>query len=669
MSHETPATKADREAARCDGDDDDVVERGVKRLVRTVLQNDDKGIDHLLSHSSHDANKILHGTFDILCTRAGAPEDTKGQPSQLLDYYFSKSARTLNRVIVCALARWELSPKLLSRLLNCGANDYVETHRRELPLSNETLQKVFDAAVRADAFCTRFGDTEITYACRVGHVSYLNRLKFAHSMKELRGLLTSHSFTMVEQMLASEFAADAETADGHLSTEALCAVLSFMSSRCSAHNGNFPEHYAARGCWTQCLTWLDMYARRNVFLSTNARGATVLHCLAEANVRGHPQVCMCGTCDKMREALQYCVYEGRAAIDRRLLGASQKDRLTPLQHALRVHNFAGAQILMHHGAAISAEDIVFLLQHTICRGEELSTSSLANATMTSESTDIMNDRLYVRATTLLTVDLVRSRPDVAVRLALMFPRLTDVVVSALTRAPSRSFETTSTSDDLARHVQNTWCGSTMLMPLAEQVAAALRDYGKATDLQATVDLLQRLPAVVARLYNMPSRNGKRLFWVANYSDPREASVAITADRISGLSIRTCLLRAVYANVTPHVAQVAAFVGGSYWAHGTSSINPDVMTDALSALLVREVMIAACAGDVVRVQVSLSQSSADASVNAGAGAGACQTCTCATRPSPHSTICRLPWQVRRHVMMYYLGVWCPLFFKCYSTATR
>jgi len=658
MNCGSPGTKADRETATCDGGDDDgVVGRGVKRLVRAVLQNDDKGIEQFLSHNSHEANKILHGTFDILCTtRVGAPEDGKGQPSQLLEYYFSESACTLNRIIVCALARWELSPQLLSRLLNCGANDYVETHRRELPLSNETLRKVFDAAVQADTFLTRFGDTEITYACRVGHVSYLNRLKFAHSMKELRGLLTSHSFAMVEQMLASEFAADAETADEHLTAAALSAALAFMCRRCSSHNGNFPEHYAARGCWSQCLAWLSIYAQRNIFLSTNARGATVLHCLAEAGIRGHPQVCVCGTCDKMREAMQYCAYEGRSAINKRLTGAG---RMTALQNALRVHNFAGAQILMQHGAAIFAKDLLFLLQHTLCRGEELSAHSLVNATMTRRSTDAMNDQLYVRATALLTVDLIRSRPDVAVRLALMFPRLADLVVGALTRAPPRSL--VSTAAGAAAGPRATKRDS--IVPLAEQVAATLRDHGEGTDLQTAIYLLQRLPVIVAQVYNVPSRNGRRMFCVANYKHPRDACVAITADRIAGLSIRTCLLRAVYANLTPHVAQVAAFVGGSRWADDMASIDPEVGTGARAALVVRSVVIAACAreaGSGARAGSPRSREGGGGKGDVGVGAGAR-----VTRAPPHSSMCRLPWQVRRHVIMYYLGVWCPLFLRCYG----
>jgi len=565
---------------------------GAARIIRRLV---DKGGAY--------ASLVLHATIDKAVATGITRDRGKVQLLNFILYYAVKEIALLSK-------------SFLRRLLDCSANDDDLGYSQEIPLTNSTLRAVFDAAVGlGDAFETRFGDTEVTYACRIGHFAYLERLSDVTSVDELRKLLTARTLARIRDGGTVPFA-----------QERLGVYRDRLCTLPADHNSNQPVHYAARCCQSNCISWLVAYSGGNVFAETNARGATALHCAVEGKNDTHLFV------DAVLRSHPYHVLK---VIDRTFRPSACCAAMTPVQNAIRVGNYNAAEVLMLAGAALTASDVLNLVSM------HPSIDCRALTTMRKAPGDRIDDALRARSLSVISSDEMRTRPALLTRLALLYPSLVGMIAAQLKRIREQRWRV-DPSDPSGSY------------GFDREIANQINVVGRNCVVESKISLLRRLPFVASSFGAYRSR----------YCTLERACVAVTADRLNGLDSKTCAARAFRACPADGLASAVAIASLITFIAGPSLLPAVVSTQcsaqaqrdtrraAQSAVLARNMVIAARVQDERR---SCGPGAAGAGFNPAQG--------------PYSALSRVPWHVRDRIVMYYVGIPCNLFFACCGSGVR
>jgi len=505
-------------------------------------------------------------------------------------------------------------------------------------------------------WANEFGDTEMTYAYRVGDDDYVlgweTHLHFDARWASLS--LTTKKIINDQNPKAGQ-------------SQKLRLLLALPSSR----SGELPEHVVARSSGSSPmlmhvkLLQLTRLARRDLFSTHDGSGATVLHILVE---RHEGNRCP-GSCPLV--SVLRCFYNSwsrkkyRRDTDVRMRCARKEDRLTPLQLAVRLGKPAVVEKLAKYGALIRARDLYDLL--LLWRKRENQDVDLYQ-NVRKIACEEVDGADMLRIARILTVEYVTARPLLTVQVALLYPRVANHVAKVLQRAPNAVLRS------VARAMR---CYSVYSSP--EAVLVALRRWPKVARLLSRENTPREQGRCKRRTaddsdsdddddtYTASSDSGDddddgarwdvvRAAAVRHYGTLRRACLSVTADRMSELRNSTCAMRVLAAGLTEQNAPLVTFVGGPQFLQCVAFMLPHKAHLARSAVLVREMVIAAAVADKIRAAAS----------RRGAGAGAAGGAR-NERATTHSLLCRLPQVPRHRVILFYTGLDCPVFFQCCKAA--
>ena len=499
-------------------------------------------------------------------------------------------------------------------------------------------------------WANEYGDTEMTYAYRVGDDDYVLRWETVVHFDAAWA-----SLSLTTKKIISDWNPKASR------DQKLRFLLALPSSR----TGELPEHVAARNSGSSSmpihfkLTRLTRLARRDLFSTHDGSGATVLHILVERH-EGNKCPSRCPLVRVLR-----WFYNSRSRrkyvrdTDVKIRSARKDERLTPLQLAVRLGKPAVVGKLFKYGALIRARDLHDLLN----LWQKRDTCDVKLRNVRNVACEEVGTLEMLRIKRLLTLEYVKTQPSLVVQLALLYPQIAHHVAGTLQGAPN---------------------------VVLRAVARAMRSYSSYSSTEAVLYALWRWPKVASLLskeniprwssckrwaavdsdsddddgtYTTPSDSGndedgddaRRAAASAagnRYKTLRSACLSVTADRIAGLRNVTCAMRVLCAGLTEHNAPLVALVGGPQFVQCVTSILPHKLHLARSAALVRDMVIAAAATERIGTRA----------ICEGAGMGAAGG-VCKERVPEYSVLCRLPRLARHRVVVFYTGLDCSVFFRC------